>query len=103
MADVEQIREGTILTRNQDILLGVCVVGILAVLVIPIPTWLLDILLSINISLAVVVMLSTIYLRDPVDFIVFPSLPLLVCTAHPLDYLLAIGMIDIGAGAPVSR
>ena len=64
--------------RNQDIALAVCVVLILAVLVIPIPTWLLDVLLSVNISLAIVVMLSTIYLRNPVDFAVFPSLLLML-------------------------
>ena len=64
--------------RNQDITLAICVVGILAVLVIPIPTWMLDILLSVNISLSIVVMLSTIYLRNPVDFAVFPSLLLML-------------------------
>lgn len=66
------------LMRNQDIALAVCVVSILAVLVIPIPTWLLDVLLSVNISVAIVVMLSTIYLRNPVDFEVFPSLLLML-------------------------
>ena len=81
---IEQIQDGSILTRNQDVILGVCVVGILAVLIIPIPTWLLDILLSINIALAIVVMLSTIYLRNPVDFIVFPSL-LLILTLFRLS------------------
>ena len=55
---------------NQDIVLAVCVVSILAVLVIPIPTWTLDILLSINISISIVILLSTIYLRNPIDFAV---------------------------------
>jgi flagellar biosynthesis protein FlhA len=64
--------------RNQDIVLALCVVGILAVLVIPIPTWTLDILLSINLSVSVVILLSTIYLRNPVDFAVFPSMLLLL-------------------------
>lgn len=67
-----------VLGRNQDIALAVCVVSILAVLVIPIPTWLLDILLSVNISVSIVVMLATIYLRSPMDFAVFPSLLLML-------------------------
>lgn len=71
-------RQSNILMRNQDVGLAVCVVGILVVLVIPIPTWMLDILLSINISISIVVLLSTIYLRNPVDFAVFPSLLLLL-------------------------
>ncbi len=66
------------LARNQDIALAVCVVGILLVLIIPIPTALLDILLTINISLSVVVLLTTLYLLRPVDFAVFPSLLLML-------------------------
>lgn len=64
--------------RNQDVVLAASVVAILAVLVIPIPTWLLDVLLSINISLSIVVLLSTIYLRSGVEFAVFPSLLLML-------------------------
>ncbi|NUM56942.1 MAG: flagellar biosynthesis protein FlhA [Candidatus Hydrogenedentes bacterium] len=63
---------------NQDIALAMCVVAILLVLVIPIPTWLLDILLTVNISLSVVVLMATIYLRQPVEFAVFPSLLLML-------------------------
>ncbi len=70
--------EGFSLARNQDIVLAGCVVAILAILVIPVPTWLVDILLSINISISIVVMLTTIYLRNPVDFAVFPSLLLML-------------------------
>lgn len=69
---------GVLLGRNQDIALAICVVSILAVLIIPVPTWILDILLSINISISIVVMLATIYLRNPIDFAVFPSLLLML-------------------------
>ena len=63
---------------NQDVALAVCVILILGVLVIPIPTWLLDILLTVNISLSVVVLMATIYLQRPVEFAVFPSLLLML-------------------------
>lgn len=69
---------GNSLLRNQDVTLAVCVVAILIILVIPIPTWTLDILLSVNISISIVVLLSTIYLRNPVEFAVFPSLLLML-------------------------
>lgn len=69
---------------NQDITLAVAIVGILAVLVVPIPSPLLDILLSLNISIAVVVLLGTIYLQRPAEFEVFPSL-LLVMTLFRLS------------------
>ncbi|HPO16842.1 MAG TPA: flagellar biosynthesis protein FlhA [Candidatus Hydrogenedentes bacterium] len=66
------------LMRNQDIPLAICVVGILLVLIIPVPTPLLDVLLTINISMSVVVLLATLYLQRAVDFAVFPSLLLLL-------------------------
>jgi len=72
------------LGQNQDIALATLIVGILMVLVVPIPTWLLDILLSLNISIAVVVLLATIYLQRPTDFAVFPSM-LLVMTLFRLS------------------
>ena len=67
-----------VLMRNQDVALAVSVVAILMVLVVPIPTWLLDVLLSLNISISIVVLLSTIYLRSAVEFAVFPSLLLML-------------------------
>jgi flagellar biosynthesis protein FlhA len=67
-----------VLMRNQDVALAASVVAILMVLVIPIPTWMLDILLSLNISTSMVILLSTIYLRNAVEFAVFPSLLLML-------------------------
>jgi flagellar biosynthesis protein FlhA len=72
------------LGESQDIALGVCIIGILTVLVIPVPTWTLDILLTLNISVSVVVLLATIYIRQAVEFAVFPSL-LLILTLFRLS------------------
>ena len=66
------------IARNQDIVLAVCVLAVLVVLLIPIPTFLLDLLLTLNISISVVVLLTTIYLQRPVEFSVFPTLLLLL-------------------------
>ena len=74
--DLRDQRTGAL--GNQDVLLAVCVILILGVLVIPIPTWLLDILLTVNISLSVVVLMATLYLQRPVEFAVFPSLLLML-------------------------
>ncbi|GMW00024.1 MAG: flagellar biosynthesis protein FlhA [Candidatus Hydrogenedentota bacterium] len=64
--------------RNQDLALAVAVVLILAVLFIPVPAIVLDVLLTLNISLSVVILLATLYLREPVEFAVFPSLLLML-------------------------
>ena len=89
--------------RNLDVVLALCVVGILAVVIIPIPTWTLDILLSLNLSISIVILLSTIYLRNPVDFAVFPSM-LLLLTLFRLSLNVAstkLILIDAKAGAVI--
>jgi len=67
----------TALTRNSDVVMAIGVIGMLVVMVIPIPTVLLDIFLSFNITLAVVVLLVAMYTLKPLEFSVFPSLLLL--------------------------
>jgi flagellar biosynthesis protein FlhA len=51
---------------------------VVLVMVVPLPPLLLDLLLSVDIALAVVLLLTTIYVRQPVEFSVFPSLLLLL-------------------------
>ncbi len=75
---------GGSLTANPDVALSVCVIGILLVLILPIAPWAIDVLLTINISVSVVVLLATIYLKRPVEFNVFPSL-LLMLTLYRLS------------------
>ena len=77
------------LGNNQDIALAVCIIGILMVLLVPVPTILIDLLLTLNISLSVVVLLATIYLQRPVEFAVFPSL-LLILTIFRLSLNIAV-------------
>jgi flagellar biosynthesis protein FlhA len=47
---------------------------LLGVLLVPLPPAMLDILISVNISLGVIVLLTTLYMRRPLEFSVFPSL-----------------------------
>ena len=65
------------LTRNSDVLMAIGVVGMLVVMVIPIPTLMLDVFLSFNITFAIVVLLVAMYTMNPLEFSVFPSLLLL--------------------------
>ncbi len=53
------------------------VVTIVVMLVIPIPTFVLDLLISLNITAALVIMLMTMNVKRPLDFSVFPSILLL--------------------------
>jgi len=52
--------------------------AVVLLMIVPLPPLMLDLLLSIDIGLAVVLLLSAIYVRQPVEFSVFPSLLLLL-------------------------
>ncbi|MFG0246045.1 MAG: flagellar biosynthesis protein FlhA [Phycisphaerales bacterium JB052] len=49
-------------------------VMLLGVLLVPLPPAILDVLISVNISLAIIVLLTTLYMKRPLEFSVFPSL-----------------------------
>src|SRR5215208_1616509 len=53
-------------------------ISLLMVLLIPLPTAILDLLLVLNITLSVIVLVTTIYVKSPLEFAVFPSLLLSV-------------------------
>jgi flagellar biosynthesis protein FlhA len=70
-------------TRNSDIYMAVALIGILALMIIPLPALLLDIFLAANITIALVILLVCLYTVQPLDFSVFPSI-LLVTTLFRL-------------------
>ncbi len=55
----------------------ILVVMILAMMVLPLPPFLLDLLFTFNIAVAMIVLLVSLYLRKPLDFAVFPTMLLL--------------------------
>lgn len=73
------------------------VVGIILLLVVPIPAWLLDVLIIVNILLALVILLTTMFIRKPLDFSVFPSL-LLAVTLFRLGLNVASTRLVLGEG-----
>lgn len=60
--------------RTSGLVLPVIIVGAILVFVIPIPPGLLDVLLSANLTLAVVVLLTTLAIRTPQEFSAFPTI-----------------------------
>lgn len=66
------------IVARSDIALAVAVVGIITVLVIPIPTGLLDFALAFNITFSLVVLLTTLYVTHPLELSVFPGMLLVV-------------------------
>ncbi|MFV0349304.1 MAG: flagellar biosynthesis protein FlhA [Halodesulfovibrio sp.] len=65
--------------KHGDILLAGGVVTILFVMLVPLPTFFLDIMLCLSISLALIILVTSMFMLSPLEFSIFPSL-LLVST-----------------------
>ncbi|MBS0264271.1 MAG: flagellar biosynthesis protein FlhA [Planctomycetes bacterium] len=59
---------------NKGLIVPVLMAMSILVIVVPLPAVLLDLLLSANITISVVILLTTLYVRRPLEFSVFPSL-----------------------------
>src|SRR5215471_12871823 len=62
------------LSRWQDLVLPLGLVASVLVIIVPLPAGVLDVLLAANITISVIVLLTTIYVRTPLEFSIFPSL-----------------------------
>ena len=62
------------LSRWQDLILPIGIITSVLVILVPMPSFLMDILLASNITIAVIVLLTTIYVKTPLEFSMFPSL-----------------------------
>jgi len=71
------------LLKRPDIALAILMVGVIVVMIIPVPKFFVDILLATSITLALFVLLVSLYTERPLDFSVFPTL-LLVVTLYRL-------------------
>ena len=70
--------------KNSDIYVAVALIGVLALMIIPLPAMILDLFLAANITIALAILLVCLYTRHPLDFSVFPSV-LLVTTLFRLS------------------
>lgn len=68
----------TSIIKHPDILMSVGVVAMLMVMLLPLPRFVLDLLLSFNITLSIVILLVGMQVRRPLEFSVFPSILLMV-------------------------
>ena len=73
------------------------IVGIVLLLVVPVPAALLDVLIVCNVLLALVILLTSMFVKKPLDFSVFPSL-LLVATLFRLGLNVASTRLVLGQG-----
>nr|AAX55237.1 EsaV [Edwardsiella tarda] len=71
------------LTARQDIILAAMLLLAVFMMIIPLPTPLIDILIAINLTLSITLLMMAVYIREPMEFSAFPSV-LLITTLYRL-------------------
>ncbi len=106
MANEGQILQGNqpfqqriigLFTKNPDMILAGGVLVVMALLLIPLPPFMLDILLALNITISVLTLLIALYLLTPLDFSSFPTI-LLITTLFRLGLNVASTRLILGQG-----
>ncbi len=85
---------------NRGMVFPLAFVSLLLVLLIPLPTAILDLLLVCNITLSVIVLVTTIYVQSPLEFAVFPSLLLAVTLFRLVLNVATTRLILTASGTP---
>lgn len=86
------------IVRRGDMSLAVAVAGILVILIIPLPAWLLDILLAVSLTLAVLILMVVIFIQKAMEMNTFPIL-LLLTTLFRLSLNLASTRLILSNGS----
>ncbi|MGB0646649.1 MAG: FHIPEP family type III secretion protein, partial [Bradymonadia bacterium] len=86
------------LQANASLIFTVGVVGLLMLMVLPIPTFVLDGLLALNITLGMTVLVVSLYIKEPLEFSSFPAM-LLIATLFRLTLNIASTRLILIKGA----
>ncbi|OYU75861.1 MAG: EscV/YscV/HrcV family type III secretion system export apparatus protein, partial [Alphaproteobacteria bacterium PA3] len=80
-----------------QVLMGVGVVGLVVLLIIPLPPFLLDFLLAISVTSSVLILMTALFIRKPLEFSAFPAV-LLVATMFRLGLNIASTRLILSHG-----
>jgi len=93
-----------VLTKRSDVVVAVAAVLVVGMMIMPLPEWALDLLLTLNMAMALTVLLVTIYTTQPLEFASYPSM-LLVTTLFRLGLNIAatrLILLNGSAGAVIA-
>ena len=76
-------------------LVALFIVAIILLLIIPLPTALLDLMFIINLALSFVILLTTMYIKEPLEFSIFPSV-LLITTVFRMALTISSTRLILG-------
>src|SRR5882724_5540209 len=88
--------------QNRGMIFPFAFIALLAVILVPLPPFVLDLLLICNMTLAVIVLVTTIYLQSPLEFAVFPSMLLAVTMFRLVLNVATTRLILTTSGDPIS-
>ncbi len=86
-----------IATMRGDIGMALGIIGILVVLILPLPAWLLDLALAFSITFSVLILMTSLFIEKPLDFSAFPIV-LLIATMLRLSLNLASTRLILAEG-----
>src|SRR5215471_7035347 len=83
--------------RRSDLGLAVGIMAILVVLILPLPAWMLDISLAFSLSFSILILMTAVFVRKPLEFSSFPTV-LLITTMLRLALNLASTRLILSRG-----
>jgi flagellar biosynthesis protein FlhA len=84
--------------KRSDLALAIGIMAILIVLILPLPRWLLDVSLAFSLSFSILILMTAVFVRKPLEFSSFPTV-LLVTTMLRLSLNLASTRLILGHGS----
>lgn len=83
--------------KLKDAILGIIIVSIIAVMMIPLPLWIMDFLLMLSIGVGIIILLDALYSTNPLQMSFFPTM-LLVITVFRLALSFSTTRLILGKG-----
>lgn len=83
--------------NKMDVIVGFCVIGIILMIIVPLPAFMLDILLALNIAFSLLILLLTLFSTSILQLSAFPTL-LLVSTLFRLGLNISSTRLILGDG-----
>ena len=63
--------------KRSDLGLAIAIMAILVVLLLPLPPWLLDVCLAFSLSFSILILMTAVFIRKPLEFSSFPTILLI--------------------------
>ncbi|NIZ40666.1 flagellar biosynthesis protein FlhA [Entomospira entomophila] len=76
--DIRSVLKRSLLNNNgTNLIIGLLVIAVVLFLIIPLPSFIVDFMLALNLTFAILIILLSLYVKEPVQFSIFPTLLLL--------------------------